>query len=515
MAPRQLRTDNPTSLISIFGWVIIIVYLILIIGLILFTVLQPQFESLSDIKPVQVTYAPTVSVILSTPIAKNPTAVPILTATQAPSSSPTPSIDANLYQPPNLKELENLALELINQSRIENGLSVVAWDDFAAQIGTDHSIEMVTNVYLSHWNLAGFGPDIRYTLAGGTEWVQENVYSYWQRYDNGQPIPYNDWETTIREAHNSLMNSQGHRDNILSPEHTHVGVGMAYDADTGEFRLAQEFINRYIEIDPISRSANPGDSVIISGQIQQGCDEPLINLAYEKFPQAMTVQELNQTSTYSSPAEFIEYYNSYISGDGNFSSEIVLGNDPGLYHILVWVTCGEFKPHAVDLVISAPAMQNSQITQTTAESAQTGSEELANIAPEFNLNTLDDVNVSLSDYVGDPILIVFFASWCPYCQSEAPIVQSVFEKYQSKGFKVLAVNVTENDNVADVELFAQNYGWEFPVLLDNDGKVGDLYHQSGVPMNVFIDRQGVIKFVGKGAMDFSSIEQVVVDLLSE
>ena len=515
MTPRQLRTDNGSSIISTFGWAIIIAYVLLLIGLILFIILQPQFESQPSIQSVKSTASPIVSIEQSPTLTKYPTSVPALTATQEPSSPHTPSVDAYLYQPPNLNALENLALELINQSRTEHGLSVVEWDHFAAQIGTEHSIEMVTNVYLSHWNLSGFGPDIRYSLAGGTEWVQENVYSYWQRYDNGQPIPFDDWETIIREAHNSLMNSQGHRDNILSPEHTHVGVGMAYDFEKGEFRLAQEFINHYIEIDPISRSANPGDIVSISGRIQPGCNEPLINLVYEQFPQSMTVQELNQTSTYSSPSKFVEYYSSDIRGDGNFVSEIALGNDPGLYHILIWVTCGELKTHAVDLVISAPEMQNSQNYQPVAESTKTGSEELSNAAPEFNLNTLDGRNLSLSEYVGDPILVVFFTSWCPYCQNEAPSLKLIFEQYQSQGINILAVNVTDNDDIADVELFVQNYGWEFPILLDYDGKVGDLYHQSGVPMNVFIDRKGAIKFVGRGAMDFASIEQVVVEMLSE
>ena len=49
------------------------------------------------------------------------------------------------------------------------------------------------------------------------------------------------------------MDSPGHGANILVPAHTHVGVGIAYRPDLGELRLVQEFVNRYVELDPLPK----------------------------------------------------------------------------------------------------------------------------------------------------------------------------------------------------------------------------------------------------------------------
>ncbi len=252
----------------------------------------------------------------------------------------------------NLMELQPYMLKLINKDRQSNGLKPVEWDELAAQVGLAHTQEMADNQYMSHWNLAGYGPDIRYSFASGTEWDQENVYSSWQRYDNGTPVPVTDWKKQIEDAQKALMNSPGHRANILNPDHTHVGVGLAYNPKTGEFRVAQEFINRFITINNLPVQAKPGSDIRINFRLLNGVTDPVVNLAYEPFPQPLSLDQLKATSSYSSPAQFVASFETTSEANGDRLADIKIGDTPGLYHIQIWVTNSGRSPQAVDWVIS-------------------------------------------------------------------------------------------------------------------------------------------------------------------
>ena len=74
-------------------------------------------------------------------------------------------------------ELVDYFIRLINDEREKYGLSSLVLGDLEAKAGQAHAIQMAENQYMSHWNQSGYGPDIRYSMTGGTEWVQENVYS--------------------------------------------------------------------------------------------------------------------------------------------------------------------------------------------------------------------------------------------------------------------------------------------------------------------------------------------------
>jgi hypothetical protein len=245
-------------------------------------------------------------------------------------------------------------LDLINDDRATEGLSPVAWDNFATRIAQAHAEDMAANGYMSHWNLSGEGPDIRYGLAGGTEVVQENVYMYWYRYDDGRPAPIEDWKKVVQEAQTSLMNSPGHRANIMSPEHTHVGIGIAYNPETGDVRIAQEFINRYVSLEPIPEYAKLGDTVVVAGELLPGASNPLINLAYEPFPTPVTIDWLDETSTYTSAAVFFEAIEPTVNADGHFSARSILDAEgqPGIYHIRIWVDVAGDSVPASDVIVS-------------------------------------------------------------------------------------------------------------------------------------------------------------------
>jgi uncharacterized protein YkwD/peroxiredoxin len=457
----------------------------------------------------EIVYSSTPITVTSTPVV-TPISLDTPTVQVADSSGNSPPAQSNNdVGIPDYNNFQQYFLKLINQARTDNGLTAVEWDGFAATIGEAHAIEMVANQYLSHWNLDGLGPDIRYGLAGGKELVQENVYSFWQRYDNGDPYPIQDWQIAVEEAHQSLMDSPGHRANILNPDHTHVGVGMAYDANTGEFRVAQEFINRYVNLDHGVSKVKPGETITISGQLLQASFDPIINLAYEPYPQSMSIAALDKTSTYQSPAQTLDAIPVTVEANGNFRADIHLGSDPGLYHIYVWVSIENSEPHAIDWIITVDQSGGSSLADPSDNTAEVEK------APDFSLSAIDGSELTLSQYQGDAVMVVFFATWCTYCQDEAEILMSIYEEYNPQGLRILAVNTSDNDDLDRLPSFVDTFGWQFPVLLDKDGDVSRLYNRRGVPMNIFIDRRGAVAQIVSGSMSSEMIASVVQQILEE
>lgn len=191
-----------------------------------------------------------------------------------------------------------------------------------------------------HHNRDGYGPDHRAALdAGMTDAAFENIHMTRRRTSDDQPAPIEDWPQRILDAHLGLMDSPGHRRNIMDPAHTHVGIGIAYRPEIGELRLVQEFVNRYVELDPLPAELPVGAEVEISGRLINGATDPLINLAYEPFPQSMSLEALDETGSYQSAAQFFSAPRTTVEGD-RFRTRAILDFDgqPGLYHVWVFAT---------------------------------------------------------------------------------------------------------------------------------------------------------------------------------
>jgi hypothetical protein len=244
-------------------------------------------------------------------------------------------------------------LTAINADRAAAGLTPVAWDATAAQAGQAHVADMLANNYFSHWNLQGLGPEHRYALAGGRDAVGENLYTFWYRYEDGRAAPIEDWPRVIRDAQASLMQSPGHRRTILDPAHTHVGVGIAYDPQRGEMRLAQEFVTALVDMEALPVEAPSGETLQVRGTLGPNVHDPLINLAYQPPPTPFTTSTV-PTGTYTSRAEIIEAIQPQVE-DNRFSAEVRLGqaNTPGIYSIRVWVKQGEEMVLASELIVFA------------------------------------------------------------------------------------------------------------------------------------------------------------------
>ncbi len=118
-------------------------------------------------------------------------------------------------------------------------------------------------------------------------------------------------------------------------------------------------------------------------------------------------------------------------------------------------------------------------------------------APGFQLPNLDGQSVSLSDFRGKPVLINFWATWCPPCRIEMPYIQQVYDEWSDKGLVILAINMGESSS--EVSEFMKSYNLSFPVLLDTKGDVAEKYNIRPIPVTFFIDEDGIIKRMKIGA----------------
>lgn len=117
------------------------------------------------------------------------------------------------------------------------------------------------------------------------------------------------------------------------------------------------------------------------------------------------------------------------------------------------------------------------------------------LAPDFSLDTMQGETIRLADLRGQGVIINLWASWCGPCRAEMPAMQNVYEDFKDQGFTILAVNATNQDNLAAARAFVEELGLSYPILLDVNGETSDLYNLRALPSTFFIDREGRIQEV--------------------
>ncbi|RSL29839.1 thiol disulfide exchange role in cytochrome c biogenesis [Salibacterium salarium] len=157
---------------------------------------------------------------------------------------------------------------------------------------------------------------------------------------------------------------------------------------------------------------------------------------------------------------------------------------------------------------SAPTEENSASNPPSEEDFESMEEqaekqgdmlEEGDPAPDFELETLDGETMSLSQMEGSPVLINFWATWCPPCRAEMPDMQTFYEE---NDIEVLAVNLTDTESgQSAVSSFVEEMDLTFPVLLDKDVSVAGKYNIQPVPTSFFIDSEGIIQHISIGAMN--------------
>jgi len=135
-------------------------------------------------------------------------------------------------------------------------------------------------------------------------------------------------------------------------------------------------------------------------------------------------------------------------------------------------------------------------------------------APDFDLPGLEGDPVALHDLRGSVVLLNFWATWCKPCEDEMPAMQRLHDTLEGGDFALLAVSVDDEREL--VEAFRKRLGLGFPILLDPEQRVSELYQTFRYPETFLIDRDGEIveRYIGPREWDAPAYVERIRRLLA-
>jgi peroxiredoxin len=117
-------------------------------------------------------------------------------------------------------------------------------------------------------------------------------------------------------------------------------------------------------------------------------------------------------------------------------------------------------------------------------------------APDFTVEMLDGRSVTLSELQGKPVLLIFWATWCPPCREELSHLQEgVIDIF---GDKITVLPISRGEKRETVEGFLDKMGYTFPVGLDGDQSIYKKYASNYIPRCFVINAKGVVEYAGVG-----------------
>ena len=136
--------------------------------------------------------------------------------------------------------------------------------------------------------------------------------------------------------------------------------------------------------------------------------------------------------------------------------------------------------------------------------------QIGDTAPQWSEPLSTGGTLSFASLKGKPVYLNFFATWCPPCNVEPPWIETLQRRYGGRGVHIVGIDMEEG--AAAAQRFRAKYGLTYPVVVDS-GTLQDLYNINGLPVHIFIKRDGTIAQTVVGEMSNAEIEAAVRAIL--
>ncbi len=170
---------------------------------------------------------------------------------------------------------------------------------------------------------------------------------------------------------------------------------------------------------------------------------------------------------------------------------------------------------ASDKDIPSNNTDNSNKDNTFGDSANNSADDIAPFtAPDFTVYDREGNTVRLSDFLGKPVVLNFWASWCGPCKMEMPDFEEIYKEY-GEDIHFVMVNLTDGnrETMNTATTFLDNSGYTFPVYYDKNSDAAVTYQVYGIPVTYFINAEGHLIAQGTSALNAETIKRGIEMIL--
>ena len=156
------------------------------------------------------------------------------------------------------------------------------------------------------------------------------------------------------------------------------------------------------------------------------------------------------------------------------------------------------------LVVGGLFLVKSQLPQKVRPPGSTEVAVGASVS-DFKLKKFNGGETGISTMPGKIFLINFWASWCEACMVEMPSIVNLRKKYVGRGLEVLLMDVDENPQAAVPSILKQ-FGIDFPIYVDTDGQLTDLFDVRAIPFTMIMDKSRKVLLIESGERDWNGAD---------